>query len=163
MRAGALGIVLRVPLESFMTNAGPCIPDADVIIPASSRKQAAVRAPADGKYHPSVPSPRQKTLTRFTIQILTVQSVPPVASFLPSGVHARAVIIPRCPFNVISSCPVSACQIFIVLSSLPEAILVPHGLHATVLTQFMCPVNRGPVLAPVSASQHWMELSLKPG
>src|SRR5436305_10397486 len=56
---------------------------------------------------------------------------PPLASRVPSGLHATLITMPRCPWNCCSSVPSEAFHRHTLPSSPQLASRVPCGLHAT--------------------------------
>ena len=72
----------------------------------------------------------------------TVQSLPPLASSLPSGLKAMLQISFVCPSSVSRHSPSGTRQSLMVLSELPLAIRESStGLKAALVTQLLWPVS----------------------
>src|ERR1700722_17735084 len=94
-----------------------------------------------------------------TSHSLTVSSMLPEASVLPSGLYATDHTKPLCPLRVARSLPVFTSHNLIVLS-LPEANVLPSQLKATDHAILVCPLRVASSL-PASTS-HSLIVSSKP-
>jgi hypothetical protein len=84
---------------------------------------------------------KQSHWGNFSSQSLIVLSELPLASVLPSLLHATALTESPCTLNVRGYFPPATSQSLIVLSSPPLASVLPSSLHATDKTEPPCPLS----------------------
>ena len=97
----------------------------------------------------------------MTLQIFTVLSRLPLATFVPSGENATEYTQLVCPISVATHLPLTTLQIFTVLSRLPLATCAPSGEYATDDTESLCPFSVA-THAPVATLQIFTVLSQLP-
>lgn len=134
--------IVRGAPDGFIPHPSPRIlqrPELDRPVGASRDDEAPVGRDHDCRDRVPMTGQRAQLATARRSQILTVLSVPPAMTRLPSGVTATCPTSSPWPDSVCSRLPLASSQTLMVLSMLAETICRPSGVTTMELIEPWCP------------------------